>query len=170
MSIVRTIAGKAPRISASAFIAEGAVVLGDVEIGEQVSIWYGAVLRGDVGAIRIGARSNVQDVSCIHMTGDLSNSEIGEEVTIGHGVIVHGARIGDGTLVGMGSVLLDNAEIGAESLVAAGSIVPPRMIVPPRSLVRGQPARVIRSLREDEWGQGRAGALVYLELSRAHRG
>ncbi|HEY6557492.1 MAG TPA: gamma carbonic anhydrase family protein, partial [Polyangiaceae bacterium] len=91
------------------------------------------------------------------------------EVTVGHGVIVHGALIGDGALIGMGSVLLDNCEIGAESLVAAGSVVPPRMQIPPRSMVRGQPAKVIRPLREDEWIQGRVGARVYLELMKAHR-
>lgn len=169
MSLVREVLGKAPRVAPSAFIAPGAVVVGDVEIGEEVSIWYGAVLRGDVGVIRIGARTNVQDTACIHMTGDMSNSVIGSEVTIGHGVIVHGAVIGDGALIGMGSVLLDNCEIGAESLVAAGSVVPPRMQIPPRSMVRGQPAKVIRPLREDEWIQGRTGARVYLELMKAHR-
>ncbi|HMJ13177.1 MAG TPA: gamma carbonic anhydrase family protein [Polyangiaceae bacterium] len=169
MSIVREVLGKAPRIAASAFVAQGAVVVGDVELADEVSIWYGAVLRGDVGFIRIGTRTNVQDQSCIHMTTGTSNSVIGSEVTIGHGVIVHGATIGDGALVGMGSVLLDNCEIGAESLVAAGSVVPPRMQVPPRSLVRGQPAKVIRPLREDEWIQGRIGARVYVELMAAHR-
>lgn len=169
MSLVREVLGKAPRIAASAFIAPGAVVVGDVELGEEVSIWYGAVLRGDVGLIRIGARTNVQDTACIHMTGGMSNSVIGSEVTVGHGVIVHGALIGDGALIGMGSVLLDNCEIGAESLVAAGSVVPPRMQIPPRSMVRGQPAKVIRPLREDEWIQGRVGARVYLELMKAHR-
>jgi carbonic anhydrase/acetyltransferase-like protein (isoleucine patch superfamily) len=169
MSVVREIFGKAPRIPASAFVAPGAVVVGDVELGEDVSIWYGAVLRGDVGLIRIGDRTNVQDQACIHMTTGTSNSVIGAEVTLGHGVIVHGASIGDGALIGMGSILLDNCEIGAESLVAAGSVVPPRMQVPPRSLVRGQPAKVIRPLREDEWIQGRIGARVYLELMKAHR-
>jgi carbonic anhydrase/acetyltransferase-like protein (isoleucine patch superfamily) len=169
MSIVREVLGKAPRIAESAFIAPGAVVVGDVELGDEVSVWYGAVLRGDVGLIRIGARTNVQDTACIHMTGAMSNSVIGSEVTIGHGVIVHGAVIGDGALIGMGSVLLDNCEIGEESLIAAGSVVPPRMQIPPRSMVRGQPAKVIRPLREDEWFQGRIGARVYLELMKAHR-
>lgn len=169
MSLVREVLGKAPRISPSAFVAPGAVVVGDVELGDEVSIWYGAVLRGDVGFIRIGARTNVQDQACIHMTTNTSNSVIGSEVTIGHGVILHGASIGDGALIGMGSVLLDNCEIGAESLVAAGSVVTPRMQVPPRSLVRGQPAKVIRPLREEEWLQGRIGAHVYLDLMKAHR-
>jgi carbonic anhydrase/acetyltransferase-like protein (isoleucine patch superfamily) len=169
MSIVREVFGKAPRIAASAFIAPNAVVVGDVELADEVSIWYGAVLRGDVGFIRIGARTNVQDQACIHMTTGTSNSVIGSDVTVGHGVIIHGATIGDGALIGMGSILLDNCEIGAESLVAAGSVVPPRMQVPPRTLVRGQPAKVIRPLREDEWIQGGIGARVYLDLMKAHR-
>jgi carbonic anhydrase/acetyltransferase-like protein (isoleucine patch superfamily) len=169
VSLIREILGKAPRIAASAFVAPNATVVGDVEIAGDASIWYGCVLRGDVGYIRVGARSNVQDLSCIHMTTGTSNTEIGEDVTVGHGVILHGAKIGDGALIGMGSVLLDNVEIGAECLVAAGSVVPPRLSVPPRSLVRGQPAKVIRPLREEEWIQGRIGARVYLELMAAHR-
>jgi len=169
MTLVRPYRGVMPRIAGDAFIAQGAVVIGDVEIGSEASVWYGSVLRGDVGYIRIGARSNIQDLSCIHMTTDLSHTVIGEEVTIGHGVIVHGARIEDGALIGMGAILMDNAVIGSEALVAAGALVPANMIVPPRSLVRGQPARVIRELDREEWEEGRRGAARYLELSRAHR-
>lgn len=169
MTWIRPFRGLSPRIAPDAFIADGAIVIGDVEIGAAASVWYGCVLRGDVGFIRVGARSNIQDLSCIHMTTDLSNTVIGEDVTVGHGVIVHGARIGDGALIGMGAILMDNAEIGAESLVAAGALVPAGMQVPPRTLVRGQPGRVIRDLTESEWGQGRRGATRYLELSAAHR-
>jgi gamma-carbonic anhydrase len=159
-----------PRIAPDAFIAENAVIVGDVAIGAGASVWYGAVLRGDVGWIRIGARSNVQDLVCIHMTGGLSNSDIGEDVTIGHGAILHGGRIGRGALIGMGSVVLDNADIGEEAIVAAGSVVPPDMKVPPRALVRGVPAKVVRELTEEERRQGVRGALVYGELSKLHRG
>lgn len=166
--IIRPFRGKVPRIAASAFIAEGVVIIGDVEIGEHANIWYGSVLRADVGFIRIGARSNVQDGSCLHMTSDLSNAVIGEEVTVGHGAIVHGATVQDGALIGMGSVLLDNAVIGEESLVAAGTVVPPRMVVPPRSLVRGQPGRIIRELNEHERLEGRRGAAHYLDLAAEH--
>ena len=166
--IVRSFRGKSPKIAASAFIAEGAVIIGDVEIGEHASIWYGCVLRADVGAIRIGARSNVQDGSCLHMTTDLSSALIGEEVTVGHGVIVHGASVGNGALIGMGSVLLDNAQIGEECLVAAGSLVPPRLVVPPYSFVRGQPARIIRELDAEARLEGRRGAAHYLELAAEH--
>ena len=170
MTLIRPYRDVAPRIAEDAFVAPGAVVIGDVSIGSLANIWYGCVLRGDVGYIRIGARSNVQDLCCIHMTTDLSNAVIGEEVTIGHGVIVHGAEIGDGALIGMGAILMDNAVIGADALVAAGSLVPAGMQVPPRTLVRGQPARIVRELREDEWSQGRRGAARYLDLSAAHRG
>ncbi len=166
--IIRPFRGKFPKIASSAFIAEGAVIIGDVEVGEYANIWYGCVLRADVGFIRIGARSNVQDGSCLHMTSDLSNAVIGNEVTVGHGAIVHGASVGDGALVGMGSVLLDNAVIGEESLVAAGTVVPPRMVVPPYSLVRGQPGRVVREMNAHERLEGRRGAAHYLELAAEH--
>ena len=102
MPILRAFGGHAPRVSAPAFVAENATLIGEVTIGDEASVWYGAVLRADVGFIRIGARSNVQDLACIHMTTDLSNTEIGEEVTVGHGAILHGTKIGDGVLVGMG--------------------------------------------------------------------
>jgi carbonic anhydrase/acetyltransferase-like protein (isoleucine patch superfamily) len=166
--IIRPYKGKAPKIAKTAFIADGVVIIGDVEIGEFASIWYNCVLRADVGYIRVGARSNVQDGSCLHMTSELSHAVIGEEVTVGHNAIVHGATVHDGALVGMGSILLDNAVIGTESLVAAGAVVPPRMIVPPYSMVRGQPGRVVRELSADERLEGRRGALHYVELAAEH--
>jgi carbonic anhydrase/acetyltransferase-like protein (isoleucine patch superfamily) len=166
--IIRPFKDKLPKIAATAFIADGVVIIGDVEIGEHVNIWYNAVLRADVGKIRIGARSNVQDGSCLHMTSDLSHCIIGEEVTVGHNAIVHGAVVQDGVLVGMGSILLDNAEIGTESLVAAGTVVPPRMVVPPYSMVRGQPGKVVRELNAHERLEGRRGALHYVELAAEH--
>lgn len=169
MPIIRAFADQVPEIAAGAFIADSASVIGNVVIGAEASIWYGAVVRGDCGFIRIGARSNVQDLSCIHMTTGISNTEIGEEVTIGHGVIVHGAKIGDGALIGMGAVLLDNVEIGQEALVAAGTVVPPRMVVPPRVLVRGSPGKIVRELRPEEIRLGRDGARTYVELARGHR-
>jgi carbonic anhydrase/acetyltransferase-like protein (isoleucine patch superfamily) len=168
MPIVRGYGGLEPEIASDAFVADNATVIGDVVIGPQASVWYGAVLRGDVGRIRIGARTNVQDLVCIHMTGGISHTEIGDDVTIGHGVIVHGATVGHGVLLGMGSVILDNVEIGDEALIAAGSVVPPRMVVPPRVLVRGSPAKVVRELRPDEIVLGREGAKTYVELARGH--
>lgn len=166
--IIRAFRGKAPKIAASAFIADGVVIIGDVEIGEHASIWYNTVLRADVGSIRIGARSNVQDGSCVHMTSNLSHAIIGAECTVGHNAIVHGATVEDGVLVGMGAILLDNAVIGTESLVAAGTLVPPRAVIPPRSMVRGQPGKVVRELSEEERQEGRRGAAHYAELAREH--
>jgi carbonic anhydrase/acetyltransferase-like protein (isoleucine patch superfamily) len=166
--IVRPYRGKLPKIAPSAFIADGAVIIGDVEIGEEASIWYNCVLRADVGSIRVGRRSNVQDGSCLHMTHDLSHAIIGEEVTVGHNAIVHGATVHDGALIGMGSILLDNAVVGEESLVAAGSVVPPRMVIPPRSMVRGQPAKVLRELNAEQRLEGRRGAAHYVELAAEH--
>lgn len=169
MALVRTYKTLAPRIAESCFLAETCVVIGDVELGDEVNVWYGAVLRGDCGHIRIGARTNVQDLTMIHMTTGISHTEIGQDVTVGHNVVIHGARIGDRVLVGMGSVILDNVEIGDDCLIAAGSVVPPRMKIPARSLVRGSPAKVIREVTADEAKLGINGAASYLELARGHR-
>ncbi len=166
--IIRAYQGKVPKIHATAFIADGVVIIGDVEIGELASIWYNCVLRADVGMIRIGRRSNVQDGSCLHMTSELSHAIVGDEVTVGHNAIVHGATVHDGALIGMGSILLDNAVIGTESLIAAGSVVPPRMVVPPYSMVRGQPARVLREMNEHDRLEGRRGAAHYVDLAAEH--
>jgi len=169
MSPIRPFKGILPRVAESAFIADSARVIGDVEIGEEASIWYGSVLRGDVGKIRVGARSNIQDLSMLHMSLGISNAIIGEEVTVGHSVVIHGAIIGDGALIGMGAILLDNCEIGAESLIAAGTIVTGEVKIPPRSLVMGQPGKVVRPLRGSEWQQGRQLAARYVEVAREYR-
>jgi gamma-carbonic anhydrase len=166
--IVRPFAGKTPKIAASAFIADGVVIIGDVEIGEQASIWYNCVLRADVGRIVVGARSNVQDGSCLHMTHDQSHAIIGDDVTVGHNAIVHGATVHDGALIGMGAILLDNAVVGTEALIAAGALVPPRMQVPPGTMVRGQPGRVVRELSAEERLEGRSGAAHYVALAAEH--
>ncbi len=167
--LVKSVGGKTPHLGKDVFIADGAVVVGDVHLGDQASVWYGAVLRGDVGFIRIGARSNVQDLACIHMTTALSNTVVGEDVTIGHGAIIHGGIIGDRALIGMGAVILDNAEIGEEALIAAGAVVPPRMKVPPGVMVRGQPGRVVRELTPEERRLGIHGAEDYVKLALRHR-
>jgi carbonic anhydrase/acetyltransferase-like protein (isoleucine patch superfamily) len=166
--IVRPYRGTVPRIAAGVFIAPTAAVIGDVELGEGSSVWYGAVLRGDVGQIRIGRRTNVQDLACIHMSLGLSNAELGDEVTVGHHANIHGAKIGDGALIGIGSIILDNAVIGAESWVGAGALVPAGMQVPPRVLVLGQPARVVRELTPEEFVRGRQLAARYLGVARDH--
>ncbi|MES1178893.1 MAG: gamma carbonic anhydrase family protein [Myxococcales bacterium] len=166
---VRPFKGIAPKIADGVFIADTARVIGDVDIAEGASIWFGSVLRGDVGAIRIGARSNIQDLSMLHMSLGISNTVIGEDVTVGHRVVIHGATIGHGALIGMGAILLDNCEIGAESLIAAGAVVTAGTKVPPRTLVLGQPGKVVRELKEGEWQQGRLLAARYVEVAKAHR-
>lgn len=167
-AIVRAFGSKTPRLGTGVYLADTAVITGDVVLGDQASVWFGSVLRGDVGWIRVGARSNIQDLSMLHMSRDLSNAEIGEDVTVGHGVIIHGARIGSGALVGMGAILLDNVVIGDEALVAAGSLVTSGTVVPPRHLVRGSPAKVVRELDEEEWTTGRRLAARYVELARGY--
>ena len=166
---VRPFKGIYPKVASSAFIADTARVIGDVEIGEDASIWFGSVLRGDVGSIRIGARSNIQDLSMLHMSLGISNTVIGEDVTVGHSVIIHGAIIGNGALLGMGAILLDNCEIGEEALVAAGTLITAGTKIPPRSLVVGQPGKVVRELTASEAQQGRVLAARYVEVAKAHR-
>ena len=148
--IVRPYDNKTPRIGARVFIAENAAVIGDVEIGDDCSIWFSATIRGDVNAIRIGRNTNVQDNCTIHVTHEAWPTTIGENVTIGHGAIVHGCTVENGALIGMGSRVLDGAVVGESALVGAGALVPEGMRVPPRMLVVGVPARVKRPLTEDE--------------------
>lgn len=167
-ALIRAVFGKVPRLAPSVYLAETAVVVGDVELADDVSIWFGTVLRGDVGWIRVGARTNVQDLSMLHMSLGISNTELAEDVTVGHGAMLHGARVGSGALIGMGAILLDNVVIGEECLVAAGSLVPSGMKVEARRLVRGSPARVIRELDAHEWAQGRTLAARYVSVAQEH--
>ncbi len=169
MAIIRPYLDRAPVIGAGVFLAENAVVVGEVTLEEGVSVWYGAVLRGDVGSIYIGARSNIQDNATVHMTGGVSDARIEEDVTVGHNAVVHGALVRRGALIGMGSVILDQAEIGEGAIIAAGAVVPPRMRVPPRVLVRGSSGKIVRELTEAEARQGADGARIYQELTRGHR-
>lgn len=158
-----------PRLGRDVFVAPSATLIGDVVLGDEASVWFGAVLRGDVGAIRIGARTNIQDLACVHVTDGLSWTMVGEDVTVGHGAILHGCTVGDGCLIGMGSILLDNAEIGAGSVIAAGAVVPPRMVIPPRSMVRGNPAKVLGEVKPEQAELGRIGAAHYVENARRFR-
>jgi len=169
VDIFRGFKGVWPKAADGVYVADTARVIGDVDLEADVSIWYGSVLRGDVGSIRVGARTNIQDLCMLHMSSGTSDTVIGSEVTIGHHVVIHGARIGDGALIGMGAILLDNCEIGAEAIVAAGTLITAGTKVPPRTLVVGSPGKVLRELREDEWQQGRMLAARYVELAKAHR-
>jgi carbonic anhydrase/acetyltransferase-like protein (isoleucine patch superfamily) len=160
--------GRSPRVHASAWVAPGAALIGDVEVGPDSSIWYGCVLRGDVHRIRVGARSNLQDGSVVHVTAERYAAEIGDEVTVGHRAVVHGCRVGDGALIGIAAVVLDGAEVGPGALVGAGALVTPGTRVPPETLVLGVPARVVRRLSEAEQAEQRARTLRYVETARAH--
>ncbi|PYQ59098.1 MAG: gamma carbonic anhydrase family protein [Acidobacteria bacterium] len=151
--IVRSYEGKQPRLGARVFIAENAAVIGDVQLGDDCSIWYSAVVRGDVHSIRIGARTNIQDNCTLHVTYRTHPIEIAEEVTIGHGVVAHGCTIEPRALIGMGSRVLDGAVVGELALVGAGALVPEGMRVPARTLVVGVPARVKRPLTDEEIGR-----------------
>jgi carbonic anhydrase/acetyltransferase-like protein (isoleucine patch superfamily) len=148
--ISRAYEGHSPRIGERVFVAENATLIGDVTLGDDCSIWYGAVLRGDVHSIRIGARTNIQDNCVLHVTDGTHRIDIAEEVTIGHGVIAHGCTIARGALIGMGSRVLDGATIGELVLIGAGALVGEGMDIPPRTLAVGVPAKVKRDLRIDE--------------------
>jgi carbonic anhydrase/acetyltransferase-like protein (isoleucine patch superfamily) len=168
-SIIRPFAGVWPRIHPDAWIAPGAVVVGDVEIGAESSLWYGAVLRGDVHGIRVGARTNLQDGCILHVTRDRFACVLGDEVTVGHRAVVHGCRVGDGALIGIGAIVLDGAEVGAGALIGAGSVVTPGTAIPERWLALGVPAKPVRELTPAEVAEQRARALAYIDTARGHR-
>lgn len=141
MAIIRKVRGFTPKIGKDTFLADNAVVVGDVTIGDECSIWFGAVLRGDVNTITLGNRVNVQDGSVLHTLYQKSTIEIGDDVSIGHNVTIHGAKIHDMALIGMGSVVLDDAEIGEGAIIAAGSVVLKGTKVGPHELWAGSPAK-----------------------------
>jgi gamma-carbonic anhydrase len=155
--MIQTFDDKQPVIHYTAFIADDAVVIGDVEIGEDASVWFGSVVRGDVNHIRIGARTNIQDLTVIHVTTDTHPTVLEDEITVGHRVVLHGCHVESRCLIGIGAILLDGVRVGRESLVAAGSLLTPGTDIPPRSLVMGSPAQVKRSLTAYE--------LAYLDRS-----
>jgi carbonic anhydrase/acetyltransferase-like protein (isoleucine patch superfamily) len=169
MALLKAYAGRAPRIDATAWIADDATVVGDVSLGPGASLWFGVVVRGDVHHVRIGARTNVQDLSVVHVTGGTHPTVIGEEVTVGHRVVLHGCTVHDRCLIGIGAVVLDGAEIGPEAMVGAGALVPPGMRVPPRTLVMGTPARVKRPLTDEEVAHLRASADHYVGYADRYR-
>ena len=146
MALVKPYKGKRPLIGKNCYLAEDAVVTGDVEIGEGSSVWFGAVIRGDVGAIRIGRDSNIQDGAILHTTEGKSTIEIGDEVTIGHRAIVHGAKIGNRSLIGMNATILDNARVGEGSIVGAGAVVLANTEIESYTLYAGIPARLVKRL------------------------
>lgn len=164
--MIRSYLGRAPRIDRTAFVHDSAEIIGAVEIGRNASIWPGAVLRADVDRIRIGERSNIQDLTVIHCR-EGQPAIVGRGVTVGHRAVVHGSRIGDYALIGMGAVVME-AAIGRESLIGAGALVLKGMKIPPRSLVVGSPAKVLRRLTAAEIRELKASADSYEDLARRH--
>jgi carbonic anhydrase/acetyltransferase-like protein (isoleucine patch superfamily) len=159
--------GSTPRIHPSAFVAKGAVVIGDVTLEEHASVWYCAVLRGDINRIVIGPGSNVQDGAVVHLADDYG-ALIGARVTIGHKAVVHACTVGDEVLVGMGAIILDGAEIGPRCIIGAGALVTGGRKIPEGSLVLGSPGRVVRALSAAEQAGIRVWAERYVELSRVY--
>jgi len=155
-------------IDPTAFIAPNAVLIGQVSVGAESSVWYGAVARGDMEPIAIGRQSNVQDGAVIHVDVDLP-TRIGDNVTVGHRAVIHGCTLGDGCLVAMGAIVLSGSVVGAGALVAAGAVVREGIEVPPRVLFAGVPGKVLRELTDDEARRVAANSLSYVEYARRYR-
>lgn len=158
-----------PKLHPTAFAASTATLIGDLEVGEESSIWFGAVLRGDVMPLRIGARTSIQDNSVIHATGGWCGTTVGDDCTVGHSVILHGCSVGDRVLVGMGSIVLDGAELGSDVILGAGSLVTSNTKIPSGVLAVGRPAKPVRDLREDDLARVREAASLYVGYAAAYR-
>ena len=169
MALIRAWGGKAPRLADSVWVADGAVIIGDVEIGPESSVWFGAVVRGDVNHIRVGARTNLQDYSVLHVTSRTHPTIVGDDVTLGHRATLHGCTVKDRCLVGIGAIVMDGAVVGEDAMVAAGSLVPPGMVVPPRMLALGSPAKVKRELTREEIEYFRESAANYAGYAEQYR-
>ncbi len=159
--------GIAPRLHTSVFVAEGARIIGDVEIGEDSSVWFNTVIRGDILPIRIGRRTNIQD-GCVLHTKDGFPLTVGDEVTFGHSVTAHGCAIGDLCLLGIGCVVLDGAVIGKGSVIGSGAVVPPGTVVPPHALVMGVPGRVVKDLGPGSEAKNRVFSDNYVGYARTY--
>lgn len=166
--MIRPFAGKTPQIGPAAWVADSATVIGDVVLGPRASIWYGTVVRGDVEKIHIGADSNIQDNSVIHVDSSGFSTVVGDGVTVGHRVVLHGCRVGNGALIGIGAIVMNGAEIGEGALIGAGALVPPGAKIPAGMLAVGSPARVKRPLTDEERADLRESAAHYVVLAREH--
>ena len=158
-----------PRLHDTAFVTDDAILIGDVEIGEDSSVWFGSILRGDVNYIRIGERTNIQDQTIIHVSSKGLPTIVGDEVTVGHRVTLHACHVERGCLIGIGAILMDGVRVGSQSLVGADSLLTPGTQIPPRSLVIGSPARVKRELSEDELSSLDRSWRNYVELKEQYR-
>lgn len=163
--LIRRAGDAYPAVDPAARVAETAALIGDVVLERDVTVWYGAVLRGDAGRIRVGAGSNIQDNCVLHCDAGTS-VRVGRDVVVGHGAILHGCEVEDGCLIGMGAAVLDGSVVGAGSIVGAGALVPPGKRIPPGSLVMGVPGQVVRQATEEEIAEIRENARHYAELGR----
>ncbi|MEE9274110.1 MAG: gamma carbonic anhydrase family protein [bacterium] len=161
--------GKIPKVHPTAWIAPTAVLIGDTEVGEESSVWYGCVLRGDEMPIRIGKRSNIQDGSILHVETGLYSCIVGDDVTVGHAAIVHGCEIGDSALIAMGAIIMNNAKVGAGAVIGAGAVVPEGKEIPPDTLWLGAPAKYVRDLSDEERKRFRHASVSYSRLKDRHR-
>ncbi|AZR71974.1 gamma carbonic anhydrase family protein [Anoxybacter fermentans] len=160
--------GYSPKVADDVYIAPGAQVIGDVEIGAGSSIWPNAVVRGDMAKITIGQRTNIQDNCTLHVD-DEHPLIIGDDVTVGHNAVLHGCTIGNNALIGMGAIILDGAKIGDQALIGAGTLIPPGKEIPPRSLVVGSPGKVVRELKDEELAALKRSAEVYAKKAQTYR-
>jgi len=169
MSSVIPFNGKTPKISPKVFIAEGARIIGDVEIDEYSSVWFNVVIRGDIYPVRIGARTNIQDNAVLHVTANRYSVHVGSNVTVGHSAILHGCTVGDNCLIGMGAILLDDVRVARNSIVAAGSLLLEHFEVPEGSLVAGSPGTVRRTLSAEEKNSLARSAQNYVDYAHDYR-
>jgi carbonic anhydrase/acetyltransferase-like protein (isoleucine patch superfamily) len=160
--------GKTPEIDSTVFVAPGAKLIGEVQVGEESTIWFNAVLRGDEGLISIGKRCSIQDNSTIHLYED-APVMVEDEVTVGHNVILHGCKVGRRSIIGMGSTILDHAEIGEECIIGANTLIPPGKKIPPRSLVVGSPGKVVRELNDKDLEMIRLSIDTYVQKGYDYR-
>jgi carbonic anhydrase/acetyltransferase-like protein (isoleucine patch superfamily) len=167
--LIRTYRGQVPQIAATAYVDPQAVVIGDVAIGEHSSVWPCTVIRGDVHSIRIGARCSIQDGSVLHVQHDEYALTMGDNITVGHNVILHGCTIGSRCLIGMGSIILNGAKIGEGSIIGAGALIPERMEVPPGSVVMGQPGKIRRQTVPADLDAIDRNAQRYVEYGELHK-
>jgi carbonic anhydrase/acetyltransferase-like protein (isoleucine patch superfamily) len=167
--MIASFRGITPAIDLSAYVTANAVVIGDVTIGAESSVWFNTVIRGDVHSIRIGMRTNVQDHVTVHVFGGRSPTVIGDEVTIGHRAVVHGCTIGNRSLIGIGAIVLDGANVGDDCLIGAGAVVTPRTIIPAGQLVVGSPAKVVRALTSEERAELSSSAQRYAGYAAEYR-
>lgn len=169
MPIIRSFRGVSPLVHESVFVADNATLVGDVHIGERSTIWYGAVLRGDVHHIRVGSETSIQDNTVVHVTHGRFPAEIGDRVTVGHSATIHGCTIGSHCIIGMGSTILDQVEVGDHCIIGAGSLLTPGTKIPPGHLVVGSPGRIKRPLSQDELSWIEFSADHYIELCAIYR-